>query len=60
MDMFGNYGEIIDVDPPCVDLDTHGACILVAKGGRPGLGNKALSRGGKIRLQSSVGSTGCQ
>jgi hypothetical protein len=52
--MFGNVTEAFDVDPPSVDLDTHGACILVARGGRPGLGNKALSRGGKIKMQSSV------
>lgn len=37
-----------------MDLDTHGACILVARGGKPGLGNKALCRGGKIKMQSSV------
>lgn len=43
-----------DVDPPSVDLDAHGTCILVARGGPPGLGNKALSRGGKIRTNSSV------
>lgn len=52
-DLFGNDPEAYDVDPPSVDLDEHGKCILVARGGKPGLGNKALS-GGKGKLFRSV------
>jgi hypothetical protein len=52
-DVFGNDPEAYDIDPPSVDLDEHGKCILVARGGKPGLGNKALS-GGKGKLFRSV------
>lgn len=52
-DVFGNDPEAYDVDPPSIDLDEHGMCILVARGGKPGLGNKALS-GGKGKLFRSV------
>mmetsp|Transcript_418 Transcript_418/g.790 ORF Transcript_418/g.790 Transcript_418/m.790 type:complete len:428 (+) Transcript_418:94-1377(+) len=53
-DMFGNVTEVVDVDPPSVDLDTHGTCILVAKGGRPGLGNGALAGGKKGMVYHST------
>jgi GTPase involved in cell partitioning and DNA repair len=52
-DVFGNDPEAYDIDPPSIDLDEHGKCILVARGGKPGLGNKALS-GGKGKLFRSV------
>jgi hypothetical protein len=52
-DLFGNEPDAHDIDPPSVDLDEHGKCILVARGGKPGLGNKALS-GGKGKLFRSA------
>jgi GTPase involved in cell partitioning and DNA repair len=52
-DFFGNEPDAHDIDPPSVDLDEHGKCILVARGGKPGLGNKALS-GGKGKLFRSA------
>lgn len=52
-DMFGNQPEAYDADPPTIDLDEHGKCILVASGGKPGIGNKGLS-GGKAKLFRSM------
>ena len=52
-DIFGNVPQAYDADPPTVDLDEHGKCILVARGGKPGIGNKGLS-GGKGKLFRSV------
>lgn len=52
-DMFGNEPQAYDADPPTVDLDEHGKCILVARGGKPGIGNKGLSSG-KARLFRSM------
>lgn len=52
-DIFGNEPDAYDADPPTVDLDEHGKCILVARGGKSGIGNKGLS-GGKGKLFRSV------
>ncbi len=55
--LFGKKPEAYDIDPPSVDLDDHGKCILVARGGKPGLGNKALAGGRGKHFRSIVIST---